>query len=80
MAHKIKDELLAIDNKINTKEEQIEKLKQEKREKKQKYISSLGKKFIELAKIENPEVDYWELSDFLDGKINEAKQQARNIE
>lgn len=74
---KVKENLEKIEERINNKNDELRKLRQEKKRIKDAYLVKIGQQYINLLKLTNPEIKYEEVGDYLNKKIIEARNKEK---
>ncbi|ATP38318.1 hypothetical protein ACTQXV_03260 [Ligilactobacillus salivarius] len=77
--NRVKENLDKIEERINNKNDELRKLRQEKKRIKDAYLVKVGQQYINLLKLTNPEIEYEEVGDYLAKKIIEVKNKEKKV-
>lgn len=77
--NRVKENLDKIEERINNKNDELRKLRQEKKRIKDAYLVKVGQQYINLLKLTNPEIEYGEVGDYLAKKIIEVKNKEKKV-
>lgn len=77
--NRVKENLDKIEERINNKNDELRKLRQEKKRIKDAYLVKVGQQYINLLELTNPEIEYEEVGDYLAKKIIEVKNKEKEV-
>ena len=77
--NRVKENLDKIEERINNKNDELRKLRQEKKRIKDAYLVKVGQQYINLLKLTNREIEYEEVGDYLAKKIIEVKNKEKKV-
>ncbi|MBE7387609.1 hypothetical protein [Ligilactobacillus salivarius] len=77
--NRVKENLDKIEERINNKNDELRKLRQEKKRIKDAYLVKVGQQYINLLKLTNPEIEYEEVRDYLAKKIIEVRNKEKKV-